>query len=170
MNKIGPYTKKVIEHFKNPHNYGRMKNPDGLGKVGNIVCGDVMWLYIKVGKNTKGKDKIKDIKFETFGCVAALATSSVITDLAKGKKIEEALKIERDKVIKSLGGLPPIKHHCSLLAIDALSEAIYDYSLKNKKRIPKKLQERHERIKRERKEIGKRYKEWIKIEEKMHKQ
>jgi len=83
MERIGPYTKKVIEYFKKPHNYGRMKNPDGIGKVGNIVCGDVMWLYIKVGKDEKGKEIIKDIKFETFGCVAAIATSSVITDLAK---------------------------------------------------------------------------------------
>ena len=121
------YSKKVIEHFKNPHNYGKMKNPDGIGKVGNIICGDVLWLYIKVEKDKKGKEIVKDISFETFGCVAAISTSSVVTDLAKGKTLEEIIKIESNKVVKSLGGLPPIKHHCSLLGIDALSEAIYDY-------------------------------------------
>ena len=169
MNKIGLYTKKVIEHFKNPHNMGRMKNPDGIGKVGNIICGDVMWLYIKVGKDKKGREIIKNIKFETFGCVAALATSSVITDLAKGKTIEEALKINRNDVVKSLGGLPPIKLHCSVLAADALTEAIYDYLSKNKREIPKELRETHQRIEKEKKEIEERYKEWIKIEEEMHK-
>ncbi|PIU42875.1 MAG: iron-sulfur cluster assembly scaffold protein [Parcubacteria group bacterium CG_4_9_14_0_2_um_filter_35_11] len=169
MNKIGLYTKKVIEHFKNPHNMGRMKNPDGIGKVGNIICGDVMWLYIKVGKDKKGREIIKNIKFETFGCVAALATSSVITDLAKGKTIEEALKINRNDVVKSLGGLPPIKLHCSVLAADALTEAIYDYLSKNKREIPKELRETRQRIEKEKKEIEERYKEWIKIEEEMHK-
>jgi len=169
MNRIGPYTKKVIEHFKNPHNYGRMKNPSGIGKVGNAVCGDIMWLYIKVGKNKNEKEMIKDISFETFGCVAALATSSVITDLAKGKTIEEALKISRNEIVESLGGLPPIKLHCSVLAADALSEAIYDYFVKNKKEIPKELKDKHQRLEREKKEIGERYKDWIKLEEEMHK-
>ncbi len=169
MNQIGPYTKKVIEHFKNPHNYGRMKNPDGVGKVGNVVCGDVLWLYIKIGKDKKGREIIKDIKFETFGCVAALATSSVITDLAKGKTVEQALKIHRDEIVKSLGGLPAIKIHCSVLAADALSEAIYDYFFKNKREIPKELKDKHQRAEREKKEIGERYKDWIKLEEEMHK-
>ena len=169
MEQIGPYTKKVIEHFKNPHNYGRMKNPDGIGKVGNAVCGDIMWLYIKVGKDKNGREIIKDISFETFGCVAAISTSSVITDLAKGKTIEEALKIERNDIVKSLGGLPAIKLHCSVLAADALSEAIYDYLSRNKKEIPKELQERHQRSEKEKKIIEEKYKEWIKIEEKMHK-
>ena len=169
MEKIGPYTKKVIEHFKNPHNYGRMKNPDGIGKVGNAVCGDIMWLYIKVGSDKRGREIIQDISFETFGCVAAISTSSVITDLAKGKTIEEALKIDRNDIVKSLGGLPIIKLHCSVLAADALSEAIYDYFVKHKKEIPKELQEKHQRIEKEKKEIEKRYKEWIKIEEEMHK-
>jgi len=169
MNKIGPYTKKVIEYFKNPRNFGRMKNPDGVGKVGNPICGDVMWLYIKVRKDKRGIEKISDIKFETFGCVAAIATSSIITDLAKGKTLEEVIKIDRKKVVKSLGGLPPVKLHCSVLAASALSEAIYDYLSKNKKRIPKKLQEKHQRLKREKKEIKKKYREWIKVEEKMYK-
>ncbi|MBZ9577731.1 iron-sulfur cluster assembly scaffold protein [Patescibacteria group bacterium] len=157
MNKSGPYSKKVIEHFSSPHNYGKIKNPSGIGKVGNIVCGDVLWLYIKVEK-----DRIKDIKYETFGCVAAISTSSVVTDLAKGKILEEALKIDSNKVVKSLGGLPSLKYHCSLLGVDALSEAIYDYLLKNKKEIPEELQKRHQKIEKERKEIEKRYKKWMK--------
>lgn len=169
MNKTGIYTKKVIDHFKNPRNLGRMKNPDGIGKVGNLVCGDVMWFYIKIGKNKKGEEIIKDVSFETFGCVAAISTTSIVTELTKGKTLKKALKIDRDKVVRSLGGLPPIKYHCSLLAVDALSEAIYDYLSKNKKPILKGLQETHERTEREKKEIEKRYKEWIKIEEKIHK-
>lgn len=169
MEKIGPYTKKVMEYFKNPRNFGRIKNPDGVGKVGNPICGDIMWLYIKVRKDKKGREIIKDIKFETFGCVAAIATSSVITNLARGKTLKEAIKIDRRKIVKSLGGLPPIKIHCSVLAAGALSEAIYDYLSKKKKEIPKELQEKHRGLEREKKEIEKRYKEWIKIEEKMHK-
>jgi nitrogen fixation NifU-like protein len=121
------YTPKVMEAFKNPHNYGRMKNASGVGKVGNPVCGDVMWLYIKV-KN----DKITDIKFETFGCVAAISTSSTITDLVKGKAVKQALKISKDDIVKALGGLPKVKYHCSILAIDALKEAIKDYESKKK--------------------------------------
>lgn len=156
------YSEKVIEHFRNPHNYGRMRNPDGIGKVGNIVCGDIMHLYIKVGKNKKGEEIIKDILFETFGCAAAISTSSVITDLARGKTLKEALKIDNKEVVKSLGGLPSIKIHCSLLAVDALSEAIYDYLSKNKKKIPQELQKRHERIEKEKKEIERRYKKWLK--------
>ena len=136
------YSKKVIEHFQNPHNYGKIKNPDGVGKVGNPRCGDVMKLYIKVEK-----EKIKDIKFETFGCAAALSTSSVVTDLAKGKTITQALKIKNKDVIDELGGLPIIKIHCSLLAIDALQEAIYNYLSKDKKPIPEKLKQSHQRLK-----------------------
>ena len=158
MKRYGLYTKKVIEHFRNPHNYGKMKNPDGIGKVGNIICGDVMHLYIKVGKNKKEEGVVKDIRFETFGCAAAIATSSVITDLVKGKTLKKALEIEKDKIIKSLGTLPPIKVHCSVLAVDALSEAIYDYLSKNKKSIPRELQKRHQRIEKEKKEVEKRYK------------
>jgi len=152
------YTKKVIEIFKKPHNYGKMKNPDGIGKVGNIICGDVMWLYIKVGKG----DVLKDIKFETFGCVAAIATSSIITDMARGKTIKEVMKITKESIISFLGGLPKIKYHCSVLAVDALSEAIFDYLTKNKKPIPEELKKRHERIKKEKEIIEKRYKKWIK--------
>jgi len=121
------YSKKVIDHFQDPHNYGKMKNPDGVGKVGNPICGDVMHLYIKVEKGI-----IKDIKYETFGCVAAISTSSIVTDLAKGKSLKEAMKIDSNKVVKSLGGLPEIKYHCSLLAVDALKKAIDDYLSKKK--------------------------------------
>ncbi len=158
----GLYTPKVMETFKNPHNYGKIKNADGIGKVGNIVCGDVMWLYIKVVQNKKKEDFIKDIKFETFGCVAAISTSSIITDLVKGKTIKEALKITKDNVIESLGGLPKIKYHCSVLAVDALVEAVYDYFLKSKKEIPAGLEKKHEIIKKSKDIIEKRYEKWEK--------
>ena len=149
MKEIKSYTKKVIEHFRNPHNFGKIKNPDGVGKVGNLICGDVMWIYIKIGKDKKKREIIKDIKFETFGCVAALATSSVITDLARGKTLKRALGIDKENIVRFLGGLPPIKLHCSVLAADALSEAIYDYLSKNKKKIPEKLELKHQKVQRE---------------------
>lgn len=151
------YTKKVIEHFKNPHNLGRIKNPDGIGVVGNILCGDILWIYLKIKKDQKKGEIIENIKFETYGCVAALSTSSVITDLVKGKTLKEALKIDKNKIIKILGGLPPIKFHCSILAIDALSEAIFDYLSKKKRPIPQELKERHQRIEKEKAEIEKKY-------------
>ena len=159
------YNQKVFDHFKNPRNLGKIKNYDGVGKVGNIVCGDVMWLYIKVDKNKKGKEIIADAKFETFGCAAAIATSSMITELAKGKALGGALKINREVIVKELGGLPPVKIHCSVLAADALAEAIYDYLKKNKKEISKDLQERHQRIQKEKEIIEKKYAGWIKQED-----
>lgn len=165
----GPYTADVMEHFSKPHNYGKIKNPDGVGKVGNIYCGDVMWLYIKVAKNKEKKDIIKDIKFETFGCVAAIATSSAITDLAKGKTLEEAIAIDKQEIVQTLGGLPPIKLHCSVLAADALTEAIYDYYSKQKIAIPAILEEKHQRIKKEKDIVEEKYKDWIKKEEEIHK-
>lgn len=119
------YSKKVMEHFTKPHNVGEIKYPDGLGEVGNPQCGDVMKITIKVKNN-----KISDIKFKTFGCAAAIATSSMITDLAKGKDIEEAEKITRKDVSDALDTLPPIKEHCSNLAADALHKAIKDYKSK----------------------------------------
>jgi len=164
---VSIYSKKVMKHFRHPKNMGRLSNPDGIGKVGNIICGDVMWLYIKVGKNKKNQEIIKDISFETFGCVAALATSSVITELAKGKTLENALKISKNKVVESLGGLPPVKLHCSVLAADALAEAIYDYFSKNKKPISKELQVRHEQVQKDKETISHRYKEWTDLEEKI---
>jgi len=161
------YSKKLLKHFQNPKNYGKMKNPDGVGKVGNIVCGDVMWLYIKVGKKKNGKEYIKDIKFQTYGCLAAIASSSVITEMVKGKTLNEAINIDRQKIVDELGGLPTIKIHCSVLAVDALLEAIYDYLSKNKKPIPKQLLKRHKKIEKEKKEIEKRYKEWIELENRL---
>jgi nitrogen fixation NifU-like protein len=125
------YSEKVMEMFRNPKNVGEIKDADGIGKVGNSYCGDVMWVFIKVGKNKNGEETIADIKFKTMGCVAAIATSSMITELAKGKTLEEAEKITRNDVADSLNGLPPVKMHCSNLAADALREAIKDY--KNKK-------------------------------------
>jgi nitrogen fixation NifU-like protein len=126
------YSKKVLEHFTKPHNQGKMKNPDGVGMVGNPVCGDIMKIYIKVKKDAKKKKEIiQDIKFETLGCAAAISTSSMITDLAKGKTLDEALKISRGDVAEALEGLPPVKMHCSNLAADGLKKAIENY--RNKK-------------------------------------
>jgi len=122
------YTEKVKEHFFHPRNVGEIKNADGIGKVGNPTCGDVMAIYIKVKD-----DHIVDIKFKTFGCTAAIATSSILTEMAKGKTLDEALKITRDDVANKLGGLPAIKLHCSNLAADALREAIKDYRSKKNK-------------------------------------
>jgi nitrogen fixation NifU-like protein len=116
------YSEKVMEHFRNPRNMGEIPDADGVGTVGNPVCGDLMTIYIKVKDN-----RITDIKFKTFGCGAAIATSSMITELAKGKTLEEAMKITRGDVAESLGGLPPIKMHCSNLAADGLHAAIEDY-------------------------------------------
>jgi len=135
------YSNKVLEHFRNPRNMGRIERADGIGKIGNPVCGDVMHVYIKVKSG-----KISDIKFETFGCAAAIATSSMITELARGKKIEDALKVSRNDISSELGGLPPIKEHCSNLAADALAEAIYDYLVKQKLKVPDALKQRHEGI------------------------
>jgi len=123
------YSEKVMDHFANPRNVGEIPDADGIGKVGNPQCGDVMWLYIKVKDNI-----ITDIKFKTFGCGAAIATSSMITELARGKTLEEAKKISRQDVAESLDGLPPTKMHCSNLASDALREAIKDYEAKKAKK------------------------------------
>jgi len=121
------YSKKVMDHFMNPKNVGIIENPDGYGKVGNPVCGDLMEIFIKVKD-----DIIEDIKFKTFGCGSAIATSRMVTELAKGKNIDEALKITRNDVADELDGLPPQKMHCSNLAADALQEAIKDYKKKKK--------------------------------------
>ncbi|OGC04221.1 Fe-S cluster assembly scaffold protein NifU [candidate division WOR-1 bacterium RIFOXYA12_FULL_43_27] len=122
----GNYSEKVMEHFKNPRNVGEIPNPDGTGHVGNPVCGDIMEMYIKVKDNV-----IVDAKFKTFGCGAAIATSSMVTELVKGKTIDEALKISNQTVIDALDGLPPVKRHCSVLAEDALKSAIDDYLKKS---------------------------------------
>jgi len=127
------YSQKVMEHFQNPRNMGEIKDADGIGKVGNPVCGDVMQIFIKIEKDKNGIERISDIKFKTFGCAAAIATSSMMTELAKGKTLEDALKIVRGDVADSLDGLPPIKMHCSNLAADGLHAAIKDYLSKKKK-------------------------------------
>lgn len=124
------YSEKVLKRFKKPKFAGVIKNPDGIGKVGNTRCGDVMKIYIKVEKK-KGKEYIKDIKFHTFGCVAAIASSDVLCELAKGKTIEQAEKIRDKDIAKALDGLPQIKVHCSVLGASALHEAIKDYKSKN---------------------------------------
>ncbi len=116
------YSQKVMDHFKNPRNMGEIPDADGVGTVGNPVCGDLMTIYIKVKDN-----RIEDVKFKTFGCGAAIATSSMTTELAKGKTLEEAMKLTRKDVAESLDGLPPIKMHCSNLAADGLHAAIEDY-------------------------------------------
>jgi len=140
------YTQKVLEHFRTPHNFGSMKNPTAVGQVGNLACGDVMKLYLKIAKNKTGQDFIEDVKFETLGCAAAIATSSVITDLAKGKTLTEALKIKNEDIIKALDDLPAVKIHCSLLAADALAEAIYGYYQKTHQSISSELEKVHQRI------------------------
>jgi nitrogen fixation NifU-like protein len=128
---MGMYSEKVMDHFRHPRNVGEIPDADGIGKVGNPVCGDLMWIYIKV------KDgRLEDVKFKTFGCGAAIATSSMITEIARGKTIDEALKISRQDVADSLDGLPPIKMHCSNLASDGLKSAILDYMKKNNIKPP----------------------------------
>ena len=161
------YSKEVMRYFKNPKNVGVIKDADGIGRVGNFQCGDIMELYIKVKKDKKGKEKISDVKFQTFGCVVALAVSSMLTEIAKNKTIEEALKISNKDILKKSGPVPPIKIHCSFLAADALKEAIYDYLSKNKKIIPEELQKDHERITNTLKQVEKTHKEFTGLEEKI---
>lgn len=127
------YTEKVIEHFKNPRNQGKPKDYNSVGKKGNPLCGDILWVYIKVKD-----DKIVDIGWETMGCAAAIATSSMVSEMAKGKTLDEAEKITKDDVSNALGKLPPVKVHCSMLAVDALHEAIQEYKKKHEKKSKSK--------------------------------
>ncbi|HBS57803.1 MAG: Fe-S cluster assembly scaffold protein NifU [Bacillota bacterium] len=117
------YTEKVMDHFTNPRNVGEISDADGIGEVGNAKCGDIMRIYLKVSD----AGIIEDVKFKTFGCGAAIATSSMVTEMVKGKSLKEALDISNKAVAEALGGLPPAKMHCSNLAADALHEAIKDY-------------------------------------------
>ena len=116
------YSEKVLEHFTSPRNVGELKDANGIGEVGNAVCGDIMKIYLKIENNT-----IADVKFKTFGCGAAIATSSMATELIKGKSIEDALKLTNKAVIEALDGLPPVKVHCSVLAEQAVKAALADY-------------------------------------------
>ncbi|HHW98793.1 MAG TPA: Fe-S cluster assembly scaffold protein NifU [Firmicutes bacterium] len=125
------YSQKVIDHFSNPRNVGTMENPDGVGEVGNITCGDIMRIYIKVDKDGD-TERIGDIRFQTFGCGAAVATSSIVTEMVKGMTLEESLNITNKDVAEALDGLPPVKMHCSNLAADALQAAIKDYRERQK--------------------------------------
>lgn len=124
------YTETVMDHFKNPRNVGRIENADGIGEVGNAKCGDIMKIYLKINN-----DVIEDVKFETFGCGSAIASSSMATELIKGKSINEAVELSNKAVIEALGGLPPVKIHCSVLAEQAIKSALYDYAQKTNKVI-----------------------------------
>lgn len=152
-----------MKHFKHPKNLGKIKNPDAVGEAGNIYCGDVMKIYLKVKKGRI----ISDIKGEVFGCIVAISNTSMLTTMVKGKTLESALKIKKEELIKKLGGrekLPPIKIHCSILALDALKEAIYNYYKKNNLPIPKQLEKDHQRIQKTIQKIEKRYKEFLELE------
>lgn len=129
VKKMGLYNDKVMDHFMNPRNVGELENPDGIGTYGSPVCGDMMQITLNVDEN----DVITDAKFKTFGCGSAIASSSVATEIIIGKTIEEALDITNDKIIDELGGLPPVKVHCSVLADHAIKAAIYDYAQKTGK-------------------------------------
>ena len=127
MSQIIDYSEEVMEHFTNPRNVGEIENASGVGTVGNAKCGDIMRIYLDVDDN----QIIRDCKFKTFGCGAAVATSSMATEMIKGKSIQEALKLTNKAVMEALGGLPPVKVHCSLLAEEAVHAALWDYAQKN---------------------------------------
>ncbi len=134
------YTEKVLEHFRNPRNIGEIEDPDGVGDVGNPVCGDLMRITLKVDDET---EIITDIKFKTFGCGAAIASSSVVTDLVKGKTMSDALEVSNKTVVEELGGLPPVKVHCSVLAEQGIATAIKDYYERHPdKQIPPQVEEK----------------------------
>ena len=121
------YSEKVMDHFNNPRNMGEIENPSGVGTVGNAKCGDIMRMYFDID----GQGVIQDVKFKTFGCGAAVATSSMATELVKGKTVQEALSVTNKAVMEALDGLPPVKVHCSLLAEEAIHAALWDYAQKN---------------------------------------
>jgi len=123
------YSKEVVDHFQNPRNVGEIENPSGVGEIGNAACGDIMRIYIKVAE-VNGEEVIEDVKFKTFGCAAAIASSSRMTEMIKGMKLEDALKITNNDIAETLGGLPAAKLHCSNLAADAFQEAVKDYRSK----------------------------------------
>lgn len=130
------YNQKVVDYFMNPRNAGKLDDANAIGEVGNPTCGDVMKIYLKIDPGT---EVIEDIRFETFGCAAAIATSSMVTELAKGKTIAEALKINNKDVAEALGGLPPVKLHCSLLAQEGIQAAVADYYMRRDAKLPEGL-------------------------------
>ncbi|MCL2110376.1 iron-sulfur cluster assembly scaffold protein [Microgenomates group bacterium] len=155
------YTPEVLTHFNSPHNAGILPDADVSGEVGNVVCGDMMKIYLKIEE--KNSDYyIAKISFETYGCAAAIATSSMTTDLALHKSLSDALALTKADVIKGLTDLPPQKVHCSVLAIDALGEAIYNFYLGKSLPIPPDLQKRHRRIQKAQEVLRQRYEEWTK--------
>ena len=127
MSQVTEYSSKVMDHFSNPRNVGEIENPSGVGTVGNAKCGDIMRMYLDIDEN----HVVRDAKFKTFGCGAAIATSSMATELVKGKTVDEALKVTNKAVMEALDGLPPVKVHCSLLAEEAIHAALWDYATKN---------------------------------------
>ena len=127
MSQVTEYSEKVMDHFMNPRNVGEMENPSGVGTVGNAKCGDIMRMYLDIDENRV----VKEAKFKTFGCGAAVATSSMATELVKGKTVQEALEVTNKAVMEALDGLPPVKIHCSLLAEEAIHAALWDYAKKN---------------------------------------
>lgn len=146
------YSKKVMELFRNPKGCRKMENPDATGQAGSMLCGDIMKVYLKIGKKD-GKLFIKDISFQSFGCVANISSSSQTVEMARGRTLEDAIRIKNMDVVKKLGGLPSIKIHCSVLAVDALREAIYNYLKEKNLPIPKEVLESHRRVERELKEV-----------------
>lgn len=126
MSQVSEYSEKVMDHFSNPRNVGEIENPSGVGTVGNAKCGDIMRIYLDIQDNV-----VRDAKFKTFGCGAAVATSSMATELIIGKTVQEAMKITNKAVMEALDGLPPVKVHCSLLAEEAIHAALWDYAQKN---------------------------------------
>ena len=127
MSQVTEYSSKVMDHFSNPRNVGEIEDPSGVGTVGNAKCGDIMRMYLDIDEN----HVVRDAKFKTFGCGAAIATSSMATELVKGKTVDEALKVTNKAVMEALDGLPPVKVHCSLLAEEAIHAALWDYATKN---------------------------------------
>jgi len=166
MKEFLPYSKEIIKHFKNPKNLGRIRDADAIGEAGNVLCGDVMRIYLKI-KEKNNKKIISDIKGEVFGCIVAISNTSMLTTMVKGKSLEEALKIDKEELIKKLGGrekIPAFKIHCSILAVDALHEAIYNYYKQRGLPIPEDLKKEHERIQKTLKDIEKRHGDFVKME------
>jgi len=157
-----------MKHSRNPRNVGSIKDADGTGEAGNLVCGDLMKLYLQIRENKKGEKVIRDAKFETFGCIVAISNSSMLTTMVKGKTVEEALRLTRDNLVEKLGKpLPPIKLHCSILAVDALHEALFDYYSRAKLPVPEQLNKEHERIQKAMEAIERKHKEYVEFEEKL---